>query len=167
LDKSEWRNLFEAIGLAAIVVSLVFVALQLKQDQELSRAQLGAGSTEMAAAIRTGFVESEFQKTFVKMITQPDQLTLEEVAEINFALRSVKAMFIRECYLVERGVFAECENSLRSNSRQFFQNAFAQEWWKQNDGPNPYLPNWLSEEIAEFDPTENQRQFEQLQQVFQ
>ena len=167
MEKFELRNLFEAIGVAAIVLSLIFVALQLKQDQELTRAQLGAATTEMASEIRRNFIESGFQQTFVKMITQPDQLTIEEIAEIDFALTSVKGALIRECYLVERGVFAECDGALRNNSRQFFQNAFAQEWWKQNYRPNPYLPDWLSEEIEMFDPNGNRQQFEQLQQVFQ
>jgi hypothetical protein len=112
-------------------------------------------------------LESAFQKTFAKMITQPDQLTDDEIVEIGFFLQTAKLLFIRECYLVERGVFAECDDTIRGNMRNYFENEFAKAWWKQNDRPNSYLPDWLSGEIAELDSDGNRRRLEELMESVQ
>jgi len=163
----DWRSLFEAVGLLAIVLSLIFVGLQIRQDQVLARSELGAGSTELSAQIAMMALESEFQETFFKMINQPDQLSDDEIVEIGFFLQAVRIMFIRECYLVERGVFPECESNIRGNLRNYFENEFAKAWWKQRDRSNPYLPDWLSREIAELDSGGNRRRHEELRETVQ
>ena len=112
-------------------------------------------------------IESAFQKTFVKMINEPDKLTDDEIVEIGFFLQAVKLLFIRECYLVERGVFVECDGTIRGNVRVYFKNEFAKAWWKQNDRPNPNLPDWLSGEIAELDANGNRRRLEELRESVQ
>jgi hypothetical protein len=167
LIQKNWKELFESIGLLAVVFSLIFVAFQIRQDQQLTRSELGAGSTEFAAEISMVAIESAFQKTFVKMINEPDKLTDDEIVEIGFFLQAVKLLFIRECYLVERGVFVECDGTIRGNLRVYFQNEFAKAWWKQNDRPNPNLPDWLSGEIAELDANGNRRRLEELRESVQ
>ena len=39
LKKVDWKGTAELVGLAAIVVSLIFVGLQMRQDQEIAEAQ--------------------------------------------------------------------------------------------------------------------------------
>lgn len=39
-----WNEIAELIGIAAIVASLVFVGLQMRQDHVIARSELGAGS---------------------------------------------------------------------------------------------------------------------------
>jgi hypothetical protein len=167
LGKINWRILFESIGFVAIVLSLIFVALQLRQDQQLTRSELGAGSTEFSAEIAMVALESAFQKTFAKMITQPDQLTDDEIVEIGFFLRAIKLSFIRECYLVARGVFVECDDTIRGAMRNYFENEFAKAWWKRNDKGKSYLPDWVSGEIAELDANGNRRELEELRESVQ
>ncbi len=163
----DWRTLFEAVGLLAIVLSLIFVGLQIRQDQILARSELGAGSTELSAEIGMMALESEFQTTFVKMINQPDQLTDDEIVEISFFLQTLKILFVRECYLVARGVFAECESTIRGNLRSYFENEFAKTWWKQNDTPNIYIPDWVIGEVAELDANGNRRRLDELRESIQ
>jgi hypothetical protein len=69
--------------------------------------------------------------------------------------------------LVERGVFAECEGTIRGNIHYYFENEFAKAWWKQNDNSNPYFPDWLSSEIAELDANGNRRRLEALRESVQ
>ncbi len=165
--KIVWKELFESIGLLAVFFSLIFVAFQIRQDQQLTRSELGAGSTELSAEIAMMALESEFQKTFFKMINQPDQLTGDEIVEVGFFLQALKVLFIRECYLVDRGVFVECESTIRGNLRSYFENEFAKTWWKQNDTPNIFIPDWVSGEVAVLDANGNRRRLEELRESFQ
>lgn len=164
LKKLEWRNLFEAVGLVAIVLSLIFVALQIRQDHKLARSELGAGTTENNADILLIATESEFAKSFAKMINQPDELTDSEMIQIDFFLHAVKTTFIRECYLKERGVFDECAEMIRSRLPLTFGSAYAQTWWRLNWAPHPYIPNWVSDEIAGLDGDTNQQYFQELRE---
>jgi len=166
LIKINWKELFESIGLLAIILSLVFVGFQIKQDQLLTRSELGAGSAKMAAEISMMAIESEFQRTFVKMISQPDQLTDEEVVEIRFFLSAMLQMMIRECYLMDRGVFVECENAARFTLRNNFENEFAKNWLLSRSGTIPYMPDWFFSEIAELDTNGNLRRIEESREPY-
>ena len=42
MNKSNWKDIAELVGIAAIVVSLVFVGLQLRQEQNIALAQIFA-----------------------------------------------------------------------------------------------------------------------------
>ena len=95
----------ELVGIAAIVASLVFVGLQLRQDQVIARSALGAGSFESLASLRQEMIGSDFAATYAKMLEQPEQLTTVEQLQVNAYLDAVKFLIIRECYLYERGVF--------------------------------------------------------------
>ena len=167
MNTKNWKDTFESVGMLAIVASLIFVALQLRQDQRLVRSQLGAGTTELNAAISMAAQESEFQKTFVKMINEPDQLSDEEIVEISLFLGSIKGSIRRECYLVERGVFAECDNMTRGRLRNYFQNEFAKSWWRQNSEPGTYIPDWVDAYVEELDANGNRRKIAELRESVQ
>ncbi len=170
MKKFDWRTLFEGVGVIAIVLSLIFVGLQLRQDQILVRSELGAGSAELNVHHRMMAIESSFQKTFAKMMTQPGQMTDEEVIEADLFLTSLTQMIVRECYLVERGVFVECEAMAYVLLRNFFENQFAKNWWQgriESGRLNPYLPDWISDVVADLDPNGNRRRIDQLRQSFE
>ena len=44
MKTSNWKDTLELIGIAAIVASLMFVGLQLRQDQRIAEAQIYAES---------------------------------------------------------------------------------------------------------------------------
>jgi hypothetical protein len=46
-----WRDVADLVGVAAIVASLIFVGLQLKQDSKLGRADITSARTESAVAL--------------------------------------------------------------------------------------------------------------------
>lgn len=49
---------------------------------------------------------------------------------INSFLTQVADLISRECYVVEMGIFAECDQLVRDNVRRYFGNAYAQAWWR-------------------------------------
>ena len=164
MKSAHWKDIAELIGLAAIVASLVFVGMQMRQDRVLARSELGAGSFETLASLRLELTSPEFAATYAKVLERPDQLTTAEKLQINGYLDAVKLLIIRECYLKERGVFTECEVIVREYGPFFFGNRYAQAWWPlQNARELTFLPSWVNSEITAIDPDINMLELNQIQ----
>jgi hypothetical protein len=166
LTKSHWRDLFEATGLLAIIASLVFVGMQVRQDQVIARAELGSQSFESMNSYKQLFADSDFAATFAKMLNQPKELTIDEALQIDNFLRMVRSSFIRECYLKDRGVFIECDSIIRSNLATYFGNRYAKVWWRKT---KPMLgdvswgiPEWVDEEVMNLDENRTQEVIEEI-----
>jgi hypothetical protein len=155
----EWNEIAELVGIAAIVASLVFVGLQMRQDHVLARSELGAGSFENLASLRQEMTGTEFAATYAKMLEQPGQLTTMEQLQVNAYLDAVKFLILRECYLKERGIFPECDIMVRQYGPYFFGNSYAQSWWRlQSPTKLRFLPEWVNDEITRIDPERNLRE---------
>ena len=152
----EWNEIAELVGIAAIVASLVFVGLQMRQDHVFARSELGAGSFESLASLRQEMMAPEFAATYAKMLEQPGQLTTAEQLQVNAYLDAAKLLIIRECYLVERGIFTECTVIVREYGPYFFGNSYAQSWWRlQSPKSLEFLDGWVDDEISGIDPDYN------------
>ncbi len=151
MKKTDLRNVFESIGLVAIVLSLIFVGLQIRQDQVLARSELGAGSLETFIPISLTASDPDFAKTWAKMLNEPENLTDDEMIQINGYLQAAKALLVRECYLVNRGVFVECNDMVRAQLQNFFGSSYAQSWWRQNWYGNSHLEDWVNDEVKDLD----------------
>ena len=81
--------------------------------------------------------------------------------QINNRLDAVTDLFYRECYLVRRCVFANCDKMIRAYIPRFFGNEYAQKWWKAHPGKS-YLPDWIDEEISKLDPETEMRIIEDI-----
>ena len=57
---TEWKEIAELIGLVAIVASLVFVGLQLKQSQEIALATQYQSRTEAVQSLVLAHIESDY-----------------------------------------------------------------------------------------------------------
>ncbi len=153
-----WRELFEAVGLIAIVGSLVFVGVQLRQDHVIARSELTSGSFQIVISLQQSLTNPAFAKTFSKMLDQPDDLSLDEKVQIDNFFSSLNTMYIRECYLKGRGILAECDAVVRNTARKYFGNRYGQSWWRlygfkgnESDELFPF-PNWVGAEIENYDP---------------
>ena len=47
MNNTDWKSTAELIGIAAVVASLLFVGLQLRQDQDIAEAQIFAQSNQL------------------------------------------------------------------------------------------------------------------------
>ena len=160
----EWNEIAELVGIAAIVASLVFVGLQMRQDHVIARSQLGAGSFEGLASLRQEMTGSEFASTYAKMIEQPEQLTTMEQLQVNAYLDAAKFLIIRECYLVVREIFTECDVLVRQYGPYFFGSRYAQTWWRLQSPKNlTFLESWVDDEITGIDPEYNLKELRAIQ----
>ena len=164
MQSTNWKDIAELVGIAAIVASLVFVGLQMRQDRVVARSELGAGSFESLASLRQEMTGPEFATTYAKMLEQPEQLTTAEQLQVNAYLDAAKFLIIRECYLYERGIFTECEIIVRQYGPYFFGNSYAQTWWRlQSPRKLRFLPGWVDDEITGIDPEYNLKELRAIQ----
>ena len=124
-----WRALFEAIGLMAVVASLIFVGIQLRQDQAFARSELGSGSFSQMAILNQTMTTPEFAETYAKMLDRPEDLSVNEMLQINGLLHLVIEHFQRECYMVSTTVFVECDVAILEFVPMYFGNRYAKSWW--------------------------------------
>lgn len=159
----EWNEIAELIGIAAIVASLVFVGLQMRQDHVIARSELGAGSFESLASLRKDMTSPEFAAIYAKMLEQPDQLTTAEQLQVSAYLDAAKYLIIRECYLVVRKIFDECSVLVREYGPSFFGSQYAQSWWRlQSPRDLTFLEGWVDDEITGIDPEYNLKELRAL-----
>ena len=154
MSNYDWRTVFELIGLVSIIVSLIFFGLQIQQESNLARSALGAGSIEAINELELRSSDPEFAKVYAKMLREPDNLSDDEMIQINSYLNAAKSLFIRECYLAFRGVFASCRRFVRNNVPHFFGSTYAKSWWRANwhRTSNPAISEWINDEVEDVEP---------------
>jgi hypothetical protein len=166
MNNTNWKDIAELIGIAAIVASLVFVGLQMQQDRVHARAELGADSFSNLASLRLQMTGDEIARVFAKAIESPSELTTAEKLQVNGYLEAYLYLVTRDCYLKERDVFPECEIIVREYGPRFFGNHYAQSWWRlQNTADLSFLPDWVDGMIKGFDPDSNTEFLEALQET--
>ena len=126
---------FEIIGLSAVVISLVFVGLQMQQQRNLTRATLGAEGMQASQRVAQAISRQDVALAWAKMLNKAEELSPDEIVQVNSVLSMAKYLFMRECYLKEMEVFEECGYILRDQAPMYFSSPYAQSWWGKNKPP--------------------------------
>ncbi len=151
-----WKDIVEFVGIIAIVASLLFVGLQLQQDRQLARAELGSDANEFMGIVDLGMSDPEVGRVWAKMLDSPQDLSLAEMVQVDGILRSVYVMMLRECYLVAMEVFSECQSLSGVVAKNYFSNKYAQTWWRHSNKPSDYnFDDVINEIITSLDASGN------------
>jgi len=78
MTREQWKDLLEAIGFVALIASLVFVGLQIRQDHTIARAQDAADFDD--TMIEYARVINENRDVWVKGLEGAELSTLDQVA---------------------------------------------------------------------------------------
>ncbi len=162
MDSAKLNDWMQVVGIFAVVLSLMFVGLQMRQEQELARADLGSRGLETLIDLRLHASDPTFAITYSKMLDQPSELTDGEMIQINNYLSAGLSLFVRECFLLARDVYAECDDMFKVHAPFFFGSEYAQAWWKRNWKPGPYTPAWMNDEIDSLDVDVSRRMLEEI-----
>jgi hypothetical protein len=158
-----WSKVAEVIGGTTIVASLIFVGIQIRQDHVIARSELGAASLESFAVINQIMIDPDFAAVWAKTLDAPKELSAVEMLRVNGFLNLVADHMARECYLMEREIFVECDNAIRDVIRRYFGNSYAQTWWRLTDTrPAVVLPKWVDAEISSLDVNAGQKRLEKI-----
>ena len=164
MRKIDWRIALELIGMTLLILSVIFLAVQIRQDHTLSRAALGSQTTELFNELVLTASDPSFAKTYEKMLREPDSLTDDEMIQINSYLYGAKMLIERDCYLAYRGVFKSCKAFVRKHIRHFFGSTYAQSWWRVNqqlDRSGP-LDERIQEEFDELASDSKSRELKMI-----
>ena len=87
LNKVDWKGTAELIGLAAIVASLIFVGLQMRQDQEIAEAQAYVDASALLIELNQ-YIENN-KEVWIKgldgaELSLVDKLTFRALCRANF-----------------------------------------------------------------------------------
>lgn len=149
---TNWKNIAELSGIVAIVVSLIFVGFQMRQDQVIARSELTSHSFDLMLGFNQALFDPSFAVTYAKMLNHSEDFTVEEMVRIDSLLNSVILAYSRECYLVNRGIFAECTNILNVTAERYFGNKYARSWLRQRDGRiQPFIFDQLEDHLTDLE----------------
>jgi len=159
-----WKELFEVVGLVAIVASLIFVGIQLRQEHVIARTELATGTSDFLVRIDEMISEPELAAAYAKMLSAPDELSLAEKVQLNGLLGMVTEVFRRDCYIKARGIFEECSDVIHYLLPFYFGNEYSQRWWRINKPNSIYaLPAWVDDEIAGLEKDTTLRRLNEIQ----
>jgi len=154
MKSRNWRDIAELVGIAAIVASLVFVGIQLRQEQIIARSELTSQSFHLQFALQQSLMNADLAKAYAKMLGGDEELSLDEKIQIDNLLAAARTMYIRECYLEARGVLIECKAIVQETVRRYFGNAYGRSWWFANKptfDEGLAIIDWVDKEIESLD----------------
>jgi hypothetical protein len=132
MKKSDWKDTAELIGIAAIVASLMFVGLEMRQTQVIARATLYQMRSDSAQAIRQSLIFPEsLQSAILKGMSD---LTAIERVSLNSAISMTFDHFENSHNLYLLGMLPQEQwESDKAILRDLFSdNPFAVNRWNNN-----------------------------------
>jgi len=98
MKTSNWRDIAELIGIAAIVASLVFVGVQLQQEQRIALSQIGqadeASSTQLDLAVADN-ADIWLKSNSGQELTQEEKLKLDRLVAAMYRRARIEAVMRR------------------------------------------------------------------------
>ncbi len=149
--KLSTKEIVEVGGVLAVVASLVFVGVQLRQEQIFAQAALGSVTLESLAEFDQGFEDPIVASIYVKMISDPEEMSIEEMTQANAILDHIVRLWIREDYLYELGIFGEDTRAVDEYVARMFGNTYAKTWWNLAKERFPDFSEKLSSSIESVD----------------
>jgi len=132
--KENWRIIFEAFGLVAVIASLLLVAFEIRQNNEL----MGAQDRYNRLTALTSNLESIFSNTNLAEVITKDPNQITESEEVALRMYHLQTNYIREWTFLELPAEElpielwrfSFQNSERRNSWQETKNQFDREFVK-------------------------------------
>jgi len=101
---SEWANIAEIIGAAAIIISLVYVSIQVRDNTNAIRS---AATNDAATAMQSWYMsvgsDGQTSEVFYQGVTRPDSLIAEEMFQFTMITHAAFPGFQNGFELAERG----------------------------------------------------------------
>lgn len=143
---NKWLQVSANIG---IVLGLVLVGLQLRQNSELARIQLLYQESERAIELETLVVGEQAADVWAKSIQAPEDLTLAEVRIMEALLWSFVEQLRGTYRLAELGVLSDEDwrNRAESEVTFYLSDPYSREWWKNISSGSSSIPLELREVV--------------------
>ena len=152
MQSTNWKNIAELGGIAAILLGLFFVYLEIQQNGTIARADLMSGTTENLVGIHQQLSDPEFARLYAKSLHTPAELTEPERIQLDGFFSQVRFTFTRERRLYNIGVFAEYDVVPRLYGPRFFSSGYGRVWWDiRKKTTDPAVVMVIDEELSKLD----------------
>ena len=162
----------EWAGAIVVIITLIYLARQIKQNSELSR--LALYSNDIDSYIQRDHLTTDepLAAAWSKAIEDPRAITASEMIRVNSLLSSVLTQLARRHYLHDQGFYKVSAQSMGSQELAlYFGNAYAQAWWKVNKDsahvglPSPNRENFFEEINPIILELDTSQQYESLSNI--
>jgi len=126
---NDWLQLLTSVG---VLVGLLLVVLEIRQNNELARAETSAGTFAMWESLSQSEFQSDINDLFVKSIEHPSELTTSEIMDLNSWLVNVVSIYQRNARMHAMGLAGDPEVGLRGAANYYFTGPFARAWLEEN-----------------------------------
>jgi hypothetical protein len=135
-------NVAQFVGAVAVVATLLYLALQVRQAERTSRTQLNqAFASEINAVNRTIAADGSWAAIFAKVEASMDALTPEERVRYSFlelaTCRSIEALYL---HVLEGATAPEVFDVQRATLAALATAPGWREWWRTQ--PFPFTPQF-------------------------
>ena len=143
----------------AVLVGLAVVAYEIRQNSVLARGELAESYLSNWEEIHRSKQDASFATTLAKSVDAPNELTREEILQLDGYFSSVMLQLNIDRYLSEFGIFREPhEIEARKIARIHLTNRFAQVWWQSSRFRyDPVTVAIIDDEIAAVSDEESRK----------
>lgn len=136
MDSAKLNDWLQVIGLFSVVLSLLFVGMQMRQDLIIADAMLYQMRSDSAAGLSTLMLSSEAARAANRKMFQEggyDSLTADERSLVNFSFQAVLNHYEGSHYLYLRGLLPQeqWDSDVRQLQSLWPQTEFKRFWTEQ------------------------------------
>ena len=133
MKKTDWKSIAELIGIAAIVASLIFVGMQMRQTHEIALATLYQMRSDATRELRNASLDPSRMHELLFYSSADAELSEGDMRSYGLWLGTLLSHFENSHYLFSLG-YLPVEH-WEGNKRQivvFLQEPRASSWWNEN-----------------------------------
>jgi hypothetical protein len=149
VDSSKLSNWLQVAANIGIVLGLVMVGIQVKQNSDLTRIQLLYEESNRAVNLESLVVGEQAAQVWAKMIEDPENLTLTEIRIIEALLWSFTEQLRGTYRLAEMGLLTDADWKARVKTEVtfYFSDRYSRAWWENFGTPSESYPEELRQAI--------------------
>ena len=133
MPHKSWKDILELIGLAAIVGSLIFVGLQMRQTHEIALATLYQMRSDAAREVRVASLDPSRSHAAIDKALSGEQLTDSDIREIGRLVDLALNHFENSHYLYTLGYLpAEHWEGDKNQIAELIDNPIMLKFWEDN-----------------------------------
>ena len=154
-------NFGEFFGAVAVVATLAYLAVQIRQNNVLAKAETVNDIYRGWEAIYITEYETGIQELFIKSIEQPDDLTPSEIMKLSAYLNTIMNLYSRQSSMFFRyGLAYDPTDDLVVAAQHYFGGRFARAWFYENR-------DWLEIEPQMFEVISHEIEARPVQSKFE
>ena len=140
----------EWAGAIVVIITLIYLARQIKQNSELSRLALYSNDIDSYIQRDHLTTDEHLAAAWSKAIEDPRAMTASEMIRVNSLLSSALTQLARRHYLYDQGFYKVSAQSMGSQELAlYFGNEYAQAWWTVNkDSAHVGLPSLIEKTFS-------------------